>query len=78
MDGESEAIANSLYSMRNNTSSERQGMSRREMLLFPFRRVWAKRHDLDLAFDFNVGKYVFGCGSKTHDFTLFQAKFGNT
>ncbi len=24
-------------------------MSRREMLLFPFRLVWAKRHDLDLA-----------------------------
>ncbi len=26
----------------------RQGMSRREMLLFPFRRVWAKRHDFEL------------------------------
>ncbi len=33
------------FSMRKNTSRERQGISKREMLLFPFRRAWAKRHD---------------------------------
>ncbi len=54
MDGESEAVANSLYSMRKNTSSERQGISKREMLLFPFRRVWAKRHDFDLDLDLDL------------------------